>query len=357
MTRQDSIIGCLLGTALGDSIGLPYEGLGRRRAERMLGPPDRHRLLFGRGMVSDDTEHTCMVAQALISSGGDPARFQQSLAWRLRLWLLALPAGVGFATLRALIKLWLGFGPERSGVFSAGNGPAMRAAVLGACMPDPQGLRDFVRRSTPITHTDPKAEYGAMAIALAAHMAAAAGRSSGPISPSDYVCRLQAELGADGAELVAMCTRVANSVGTGEDTLGFAASIGLGDGVSGYAYHSVPIALHAWLSHPQDLREAVVAAVSCGGDTDSVAAMVGGIVGAGVGPGGLPQDWLEGLAEWPCSVAWMQRLGAALSASGEQAEAEAAIPPRLPVLAVLARNLCFLVVILAHGLRRLAPPY
>ncbi len=51
------IVGSLLGTAIGDSIGLPYEGLSRRRAKRLLGPPDRHRFLFGRGMVSDDTEH------------------------------------------------------------------------------------------------------------------------------------------------------------------------------------------------------------------------------------------------------------------------------------------------------------
>lgn len=355
MTRQDSIIGCLLGTALGDSIGLPYEGLGRRRAARMLGRPDRHRLLFGRGMVSDDTEHACMVAQALIASGGDPARFQSSLAWRLRLWLLAFPAGVGFATLRALIKLWLGFSPDRSGVFSAGNGPAMRAAVLGASLPDSQHLRDFVRRSSRITHTDPKAEYGAIAIALAAQMAAATGRSSGPPSPGDYVRRLQAELGADGAELVALSKRVADSLAAGEHTLGFAASIGLGDGVSGYVYHSVPIALHAWLSHPQDLRAAVIAAVGCGGDTDSVAAMVGGIVGAGVGPRGMPQDWLDGLADWPRSVDWMRRLGVALATSGDQSAVRSA--PRLPLLAVLARNLCFLVIVLAHGLRRLAPPY
>ena len=41
-----------------------------------------------------------------------------------------LPAGVGLATARACLKLWLGFSPERSGIYSAGNGPAMRSAVL-----------------------------------------------------------------------------------------------------------------------------------------------------------------------------------------------------------------------------------
>lgn len=50
------VIGSLLGTAVGDAIGLPYEGLSRRRALKLLGKPTKHRLFFGKGMVSDDTE-------------------------------------------------------------------------------------------------------------------------------------------------------------------------------------------------------------------------------------------------------------------------------------------------------------
>ncbi len=29
--------------------------------EKLLGPPERHRFFLRRGMISDDTEHTCMV--------------------------------------------------------------------------------------------------------------------------------------------------------------------------------------------------------------------------------------------------------------------------------------------------------
>ena len=60
-------------------------------------------------MMSDDTEHTFMVAQALLefATMTSPA-FQRALARRLRWWLASLPAGVGFATLRAILKLWLG---------------------------------------------------------------------------------------------------------------------------------------------------------------------------------------------------------------------------------------------------------
>lgn len=66
--RYRALIGCLLGTAIGDAIGLPFEGLSRGRVQRMVTGPLFHRFLFGRGFCSDDTEHTCMVAQALLTT-------------------------------------------------------------------------------------------------------------------------------------------------------------------------------------------------------------------------------------------------------------------------------------------------
>src|SRR5436309_14183170 len=83
-------------------------------------------------MVSDDTEHTLFVAQALLAHPNDPAAFQRCLAWKLRLWLLGIPAGIGFATLRAILKLWLGFPPMRRGLHSAGNGSSIGRAIIGA---------------------------------------------------------------------------------------------------------------------------------------------------------------------------------------------------------------------------------
>ena len=81
-------------------------------------------------MISDDTEHTLMVAQSLLKHPDDADAFARSLAWRLRWWVLGLPAGVGLATARACLKLWLGFSPERSGIWSAGNGPASARRTL-----------------------------------------------------------------------------------------------------------------------------------------------------------------------------------------------------------------------------------
>ena len=55
----DAYVGCLMGTAVGDALGLPYEGLSPRRGARMFPDLDRYHLLPGYGMVSDDTEHAC----------------------------------------------------------------------------------------------------------------------------------------------------------------------------------------------------------------------------------------------------------------------------------------------------------
>src|ERR1700722_2528939 len=121
MDLREQLTGVLIGTAVGDALGLPAEGLSRERIQRKWNGAWKHRFLFGHGMCSDDTEHAFFVAQALLAHGNDVHAFQKSLAWKLRFWLLGIPAGVGLATLRAVIKLWLGFSPAHSGVYSAGN--------------------------------------------------------------------------------------------------------------------------------------------------------------------------------------------------------------------------------------------
>jgi len=349
--QTDSIAGAILGCALGDAIGLPYEGLSKRRGVRLLGEPDRLRFIFQRGMVSDDTEHTCMVAQSLCECPHDANLFARCLARRLRWWLLGLPAGIGFATLRAILKLWFGFSPQRSGVFSAGNGPAMRSAVLGAAIDDLATLERFVRASTVITHSDPKAYHGAFAVALAA-WCAKRGLDSRDGFFGQYHS-LPEYIPSD--EFRALMLRIEQSLASGATTEAFAEEIGCARGVSGYIYRTVPIALHCWLAHPREFRRAVSAVIRCGGDTDTTGAIVGAIVGSAVGRAGIPGDWLPRLWEWPRSVAWMEQLA---DATGRAVSSATPIsPPRLfPAIGIL-RNAIFLAIVLAHAIRRLLPPY
>lgn len=356
--RQDIVTGALLGTLVGDAVGLPREGLGPKRAQRMFGDaPLRHALILGRGFGSDDTEHACMTGQALLAHPEDPAGFARSLGWRLRGWLLALPAGVGWATARAIMKLWCGFPPSRSGVVSAGNGPAMRAPLLGACLAgQPEQLDAFVRASTRLTHRDPRAEVGALLVARAA----AHGALHGPEGVKDTQAALRAlEEAATTPDFREVLDTLRAHLARDASCAELAASLGLERGVTGYVMHTVPVALYAWLRHPGDLQRAIEEVILLGGDTDTVGAIVGGMVGATVGASGIPGPWLEGIAEWPRSVSWMRALAERLSRQfpGAEHTLERTGPLFLFWPGLLVRNLGVLAIVLGHGFRRLLPPY
>ena len=348
---ENAITGCLLGTAVGDALGLPLEGLSRRRAERLYPDISTYHLLFGRGMVSDDTEHAALVACALAASAGEPEQFGRILARELKWWLACLPAGVGLATLRALLKLWVGFSSSKSGVFSAGNGPAMRSPVIGVCCRDNlEQMKTLVRISTRLTHTDPKAEYGALAAALAA------GRSSlGQIDPAGFVDELSRLAGAEAGEFLDLVSQAADSAAAGDPTSVFADSLGLSKGISGYVYHTMPASLHAWFLYPHDLTAALGVIIRCGGDADTTAAITGGIVGAAVGSDGIPDHYQKGLWNWPATVPWLTDLGHNLADAWSTGRASKAL--RFPFWKLALRNPFFTVVVLSHGFRRLLPPY
>jgi hypothetical protein len=139
----------------------------------------------------------------------------------------------------------------------------------------------------------------------------------------------------------------------------FATALALSRGVTGYAYHTVPVALYAWLRHPSDFRRALTEVIQLGGDADTTGAITGAICGAGTGLEGIPAPWIDGLAEWPRSVSWMKSLTGRLSRRFplEGAPDLTARPMPLCWPLLLPRNLAFLAIVLAHGVRRLLPPY
>lgn len=346
--RQRAIAGCLLGGAIGDSYALPYEGLAPSRIRKIFQPGGFH-FFFGKGMVSDDTEHAVMTAQALVESGGDTEVFRQRLAWKMRIWILLLPAGVGFATLRSCLKLWFSFSPLCEGVFSAGNGPMMRSPIIGVyCDADINSLKNLVRISTRLTHTDPKAEHGAVAVALAAWMSA-----QGKFDATAYLEQLRSALGEEGAEMIEIARKSAELAVGGATPEEFAEKFGLQKGVSGYVNHTTSAVIYLWLRHGKDLKNALDEAIRFGGDTDTVAAIAGGVIGAGMEA--MPQELLNGVIEWPMTPRWMEGLAETLGLSRIGAGRGKA--PRLSVFGRIARNVFFLLIVLFHGFRRLLPPY
>jgi ADP-ribosyl-[dinitrogen reductase] hydrolase len=353
VSTADRWSGVLLGTAVGDALGLPAEGLSRRRARRLLARPWRHRLLGPFGLVSDDTEHTLLVAQALIRHPDDLERFRRRLARGLRWWLLALPAGVGLATGRSILKLWLGIPPDRAGVWSAGNGAAMRAAPMGVLFQtDPQRRMAYVRASSRITHRDPRAETGAQAVAAVCAWCLHRGGAA-PLSP-DALADLLRTCGDD-SEWRERVTGLCAALAAGQSVAEYAAALGLERGVGGYVYHTVPVALFAWHRHYGDFAATLTAVLDCGGDTDTVGAIAGALAGAVVGEAGIPRPWLEGLRDWPRSVPLLRRVAERLAQVA--ADGRPRPPLRYCLAAVPVRNLLFLALVLGHGLRRLLPPY
>ncbi|MFN0127362.1 MAG: ADP-ribosylglycohydrolase family protein [Verrucomicrobiales bacterium] len=339
--RQSAILGTLLGTAVGDALGLPYEGLSRRRVAA-LGEV-RHRLLLGRGLCSDDTEHTLMLAAALRTNPGDVREFQRCFAWKLRWWLLGFPAGVGLGTARAVLRLWLGFPPHKAGVTSAGNGAAMRSAVVGVFWADEETKRrEFARAACRLTHTDPRAEESALLVAEAAALA------SNHATTERVLSHLSALILS--AEMKSRFEVLEAALASGSSVLDFATRIGCERGVSGFAPNTVAVALFAWLRHRGDLASALRSVIACGGDTDTVAAITGGIGGAEVGEAGIPQDWIESIGDWPRSVTHIRNVATAMSDNSKSM-------PNVFWPFVLLRNGVFLALVLLHGSRRLFPPY
>lgn len=346
MNTHSPLAHSLLGTALGDSLGLPSEGMSRSRiAKRWKGPLEQ-RLLFGSGMLSDDTEHSVLAAQSLLLGAGDATVFQRALARKLRWWFAALPAGIGLATAKAIIKLWLGFPPGRNGVHSAGNGSVMRAPILGVYFAkDPQRRTAFVEASTLLTHTDRKALEAALMAAEGAAFAA-----NGEKRWELIFARMK-ELG-ESPEWRLPMQQIEQSLTEGATAKEFADAMGFSRGVSGYAVHTMTMVLFLWLRYRGDFQTIISEAIACGGDTDSVAAIAGGIAGAETET--FNPRWVNQLSDWPYTVDYITRLGAALD---ESSKGRSVSPPPVANFLILPRNLLFFITVLFHGLRRLFPPY
>lgn len=339
--RYDSILGCLLGTAVGDSIGLPTEGMSRKQIAKRNWTQDlKHRLVFGRGMISDDTEHTAMVLRALIAHPESVEEFEIHLAEMFRWWLAAIPAGVGLATARAIIKLWLGCPPSKSGVRSAGNGPAMRSAIIGAYFCDDASARKaFTLASARLTHSDERASEAARLVAEAAALACKK-------SPTEEVL-LQLEPLIKSQEMTQhfeyLCEGLENHLSLDDYT----EKIGYPNFVTGFAPCTVAVAIYSWLRYRGDFSKVITKVITCGGDTDTIAAIAGGIAGAECGEEGIPNSWLTGVADWPVSINYMRALAECVI------EPNTANHPQHYSYLRPVRNLIFLVIILIHGFLRL----
>lgn len=352
------VMGCLLGAAVGDAMGLPYRGLSRTSIHRYHAPIKSQSFILTKAMFSSRTEHTCMSAQSLIVSGGDLLKFTHDLARRIRLWLLALPVSIDLATLKSALRLWMGRSPEHSGVNSTSNDAAIRSGIIGVCYgAEPAKLLALVEASTIITHNNDKAKLSAIAIAVAAYLASV----STPVQSKEYYQTLTKFLTHPAAKLpdleikafLTLIERACISAEQNESGAIFVDRLSNYNGVSGYAYHTVSVIIQVWLRNKRQYSEGIKEIIYLGGDTSATAAILGGIIGASVGISGIRQRWLDDIIDFPLSVEWIKSLSKQLAKSCETGTPQPALS--LAFYWLPLRNLLFLVVTLFRTFYRLLP--
>jgi ADP-ribosylglycohydrolase len=274
----DRVLGCLIGGAIGDAVGGPFEGSGASAHLPPLQP----------GFISDDTQLTLATCEAIVARQAvDPAAIaEQYVLWHRHRKL----TGLGASTAKAIVELaagghWALVGHK--GEMSAGSGAAMRIAPLAFCLePGDRDSRRMLRDVSRITHRNDEAYIGALAVAIAVR-AAWNGSWSGD---ADLLERVASDI--PDSRVRDRCREVAS---TGmSDVHEVAARFGC----SGYVVDAVPVALFA----AQRVRrvgfeESIGDVVSAGGDTDTIASITGQIAGTLLGVAELPQPLIDQLLE------------------------------------------------------------
>ncbi|WP_245617375.1 ADP-ribosylglycohydrolase family protein [Amycolatopsis taiwanensis] len=187
---------------------------------------------------------------------------------------------------------------------SCGNGAAMRVAPLGAYYAgDLAVVAEQAVRSAEVTHAHPEGVAGAVAIALGASVAGTARLAGTRPSPHAFLDAVLDSLDHSSVRrgIVRALSLLGRSVAE--------AAYELGNGSRVTAQDTVPFAL--WLAATQldNYPAAITGCVEAGGDVDTMAAMVGGIVAAYTGSGvadrpgvaGVPPTWIrsrEPLPTW-----------------------------------------------------------
>lgn len=247
----------LEGIAAGDALGFPYEGV----------KPNKIRWGFiGKwGITSDDTQLANMALIAFRESQGDPDRFVGLLSKKYLHWFLCLPPTLGLATLRSCLKMFLGLDPRHCGVNSSGNGPLPRALVLGWELAKSPSFDKYIELSTRLTHTGHEALVASQALArLTAYL-----KINGYPGPQDTILLLR------GLDESSEWKRLMGAIEHSHSLFELMRRTGQVKGVGGYAYHTLSAALWLFINRPY--RQGMLDCVLAGGDTDSCAAILGGL--------------------------------------------------------------------------------
>ena len=172
---------------------------------------------------------------------------------------------------------------------SMGNGGAMRVAPVGAYFADDlKRVAEEARASALVTHVHPEGVAGTIAVAIAAAMAWQTRKDSTSQRIKqffDAVLEFTPESKVRRGIFVAAQT----PVDVGSEVV----AKNLGNGSLVTAPDTVPFTIWSAAHHLDDYVAAIKETIMAGGDCDTNAAIVGGIVSLSVGHDGIPFEWRQ----------------------------------------------------------------
>ena len=304
--RFSRAYGALAGLALGDALGMPTQAMS----------PAQIRAVYGRitglvdgdasqpyapgmpaGSVTDDTEQALLIASLLVRGRGtssgrvalEAGEFAHALlAWEDSMIERGSLDLLGPSTKAALERVRAGQDPLTVGGAGTTNGAAMRVTPIGIAMPtaDPEAFADAVWSSCQVTHATRQGFQSAALVAAAVSMGIDAPRSPSLDLRSllwkalSYVDSLP-ERGAwtPDPDVVA-ATRRAMQL-TANPASSSLACLVEQVGTSVASAQAIPMAFALLARDPSP--QALLDAANIGGDTDTIGAIAGAILGAALG--------------------------------------------------------------------------
>ncbi len=313
---QDRLRGCLLAGAAGDALGYAVEFLSEEMIFRHWGERGItvYRLKDGRAGFSDDTQMTLFTANGLllaaarkqdpltcirdcyrdwlITQGEQPAWTAPGTAWLAREAELCHRRAPGRTCISYLLYDNLG-SPEDPRNQSKGCGGVMRSAPIGLIAMADDEADLLAARAAALTHGH---ELGYLPAAMLAHLVRClALKGMDLLAAVEDASAAMERLFPDARhlpELLAL-TEKAVALAAQKDADPLDAIHELGEGW--VAEETLAIAIYCALRFPDDIEQALIAAVNHSGDSDSTGAVTGNILGAHLGMKAIPEVLLAPL--------------------------------------------------------------
>ena len=297
--RFSRAYGALAGLALGDALGMPTQAMSPQQIQMVYGQVtglvdgDKSQPYapgMAAGSVTDDTEQALLIASLLLKGHGsglnlDASEFSHALlAWEDSMIERGSLDLLGPSTKAALERVRAGENPLRVGGEGTTNGAAMRVTPIGiaASTSDRQLFADAVWSSCQVTHATRQGFQSAALVAAAVSL----GIDAGAADVTDLLWKAVAfvrslpERGAWSPEpdVVAATHRALKLAAQPSSSLEWLAGQ-IGTAVA--SAQAIPMAFALLARDPSP--RALLQAANLGGDTDTIGAIAGAILGASLG--------------------------------------------------------------------------